>query len=151
MNLSLNPKAFARPLRFEWFESEEGETWEASLRSLISGLSISWFTTSLVEDRVAETIERIGVKKFQRHLEVRPIAQGADLGLVELRWNFYQLPTNLILRLYCCLVTDRALLVGLCFRRKRILETEAATREAQNRDILEAIGLSKRFNEQEIL
>ena len=150
MNLSLNPKAFDRPLRFEWFDSEEGESWDFVLRSLMQEVSESSFEVSFVEDRVAETLEKIGVQKLQRHLEIKPIAQGIDLGLVELRWNFLQLPTNLKLRFYCCLVPDKALLVGLCFRRKRILETKPATKSAQNHDILEAINLAKIFAEREI-
>lgn len=145
MNLSLNPKAFPRPLIFEWFVSEEGDTWEVSLQRCLKGLSVSQPEPSFVEDRVAETLELIGVEKLRRHFEIKPIAQAANLGLVELRWDFRQVPEGLKLRLYCSLLPEKSLLVGLCFRPKRILETASQTKSAQNKDILEAVRLSKKL------
>ena len=145
MNLSLNPKAFPGPLVLEWFASEEGDTWEVSLQRCLKKLSISQPELSFVQDRVAETLELIGLEKLRRHFEIKPIAQAADLGLVELRWDFRQIPEGLKLRLYCSLLPEKSQLVGLCFRPKRILETASQTKSAQNKDILEAIRLSKKL------
>lgn len=144
MNLSLNPKAFSGPLRFEWFVSDEGSTWELALQYLLARMEIEEFERLLVFNYVAETLTRIGRAKLRRHYEIRPISLGQDLSLVELRWTPAQLGQDVNLRMYAYVDYEKALLIGLCFRQKVIGVTHSDTTRLQNRDIQRAISLASR-------
>jgi hypothetical protein len=147
MNLSLNPKAFSGPLRFEWFVSEEGSTWQIALNRLLSGLALDELEQVLVEDLVGTTLERIGKEKFRRHFEIRPISMGQSI--VELRWLPHQLARGIHLRLYAYLDVEGGLLLGLCFRQKVIGRNQSETNQNQNQDILRAINLALQHKSQE--
>jgi len=147
MNLSLNPKAFSGPLRFEWFVSEEGSTWELALEYLLGQMEIQEFESLLVFNYVAETLTRIGKAKLRRHYEIRPISLGQDLSLVELRWTPAQLGQDVNLRMYAYVDYEEARLIGLCFRQKVIGVTHSDTTRLQNRDIQRAISLASRHIE----
>lgn len=144
MNLSLNPKAFDRPLRFEWFTSEEGETWQLALESLLIGLGLKRYELILTMNYVAQTLNRIGKEKLRRHFEIRPIAIGEEHSLVELRWSPGHIDRGLSLRLYAYVDFEAACLVGLCFRQKVVGASPAETTQLQNIDISRAIDLAKR-------
>lgn len=142
MNMSLNPKAFSGPLRFEWFVSEEGSTWQIALNRLLSDLELDEIERVLVEDLVGVTLGRIGKEKFRRHFEIRPISIGEDQSLVELRWLPQQLIRGMHLRLYAHLDIRGGRLIGLCFKQKTIGKDLAATKLIQNQDIFRAIDLA---------
>ena len=144
MNLSLNPKAFDSPLRFEWFDSEEGGTWQLALDNLLRELGLDRYELILTLNYVAQTLNRIGKEKLRRHFEIRPIAIGEEHSLVELRWSPAQIGRGLNLRLYAYVDFEAACLVGLCFRQKVVGVSPSGTTHLQNIDISRAIDLAKR-------
>lgn len=141
MNLRLDPLAFPEPLRFVWFLSEEGSSWQAALDIQLRKNQIEGLDADLVRSAVEQTITRVGIDKFRRHFDIRPISQGKHQGLVELRWKVEAAGHAYHWRLYATLLTEDSLFVGLCFRQKVITPDDSQTKNFQNQDILHALKL----------
>ena len=141
MNLRLDPLAFPEPLRFVWFLSEEGSSWQVALDSQLRKNQIEGLDADLVRSAVEQTISRVGIDKFRRHFDIRSISQGKHQGLVELRWKVEAAGHAYHWRLYATLLTEDSLFVGLCFRQKVITPDDSQTKNFQNQDILHALKL----------
>jgi hypothetical protein len=141
VNLRLDPLAFSEPLRFVWFLSEEGSNWQAALDIQLRKNQIEGLEADMVRAAVEQTISRVGIEKFRRHFDIRPISQGKHQGLIELRWKVEVAGHAYHWRLYATLLTQDSLLVGLCFRQKVIIPDDSQTKYFQNQDILHALKL----------
>ena len=139
--MRLDPLAFPEPLRFVWFLSEEGSSWQAALDIQLRKNQIEGLDADLVRSAVEQTISRVGIDKFRRNFDIRPISQGKHQGLIELRWKIEAAGHAYHWRLYASLLTQDSLLVGLCFRQKVITPDDSQTKNFQNQDILHALKL----------
>lgn len=139
--MRLDPLAFPEPLRFVWFLSEEGSSWQSALDIQLRKNQIEGLDADLVKSAVEQTISRVGIEKFRRHFDIRPISLGQHRGLIELRWKVEAAGHAYHWRLYASLLTQDSLLVGLCFRQKVITPDDSQTKNFQNQDILHALKL----------
>lgn len=145
MNTNLDPSRFGDKLSFAWFPSIEGDDVSAGLDRALVALGLTSLDFDRVESQVLGVLDRIGVTAFRRHYEIRKVSLARNTHLYELRFLIPVLTDTLHLRLYLTLNHKASLVVGLCFREKRISGDPESTRELQNRDIAEALALAEQY------
>lgn len=145
MNLNLNPQAFEKPLSFIWFSSSEFKTLDHSLDRALSALQRDGTNTEVIRAKVIQTLARVGVSRFKRHFEIRPIARVKQQGLIEFRWRFEVEGEELNLRLYSALSIEDAEIIGLFFGLKDIRGSKRTIRRLQNQQIDKAMDLFREF------
>lgn len=135
MILNLDPTRFPGSLSFLWFISDEGPNRVEALGKVVRRLGFRSSQAIDIRAAVETTLNRIGSKKFELHFEVKRIVSFPELQLFELRWRLVVRESPLQLRLYFTLDVPESLVVGLCFREKKILGTSGETLASQQDDL----------------
>lgn len=145
MNTNLDPSRFGDKLSFAWFPSTEGADLSGGLARALAELKLTSVIFDRVESQVLGVLDRIGVSAFRRHYEIRRLSFSQFPELYELKFLIPLSTDTFRLRLYLVVDHRANLVVGLCFRKKRISIDRENTRELQNQDIAEALALAKQY------
>ena len=143
MQLDLDPDKFSEQLSFVWLKSSEGETWQDALNKFLVDFQLAAALEAQIFAFVSSRLAKIGIQRFRRHFEIKRVLSASEISLMEIRWRL-DLPSGpLHLRLYCSLIAEKSLLVGICFRSKKLATSNLETRFLQNQDIEAAVNIFK--------